>query len=113
MCGKALADSALRTTLPPDASACIAGECAAEPVRPEGFEPPTLGSEDRCASDVKSSRDKDLRQPPKGEVPTVVPSCPKVNSKPYLPALGTLGTRLLSVHVVADLAGATQLAVTA
>ena len=46
---KALTDVALRTTLPPDASLCIAGDGAADPVRPEGFEPPTLGSEDRCS----------------------------------------------------------------
>ncbi len=52
-------------------------------VRPEGFEPPTLGSEDRCASDVKPSKTKDLRQPPKGEVPTVVPSSLRSDSGPF------------------------------
>ena len=43
-------------------------------VRPEGFEPPTLGSEDRCPVNVKAKKANRLRQAPLGEVPTVVRS---------------------------------------
>jgi hypothetical protein len=46
---KALTGGTLRTVSPPDASPCIAGDDNDTTVRPEGLEPPTLGSEDHPA----------------------------------------------------------------
>ncbi len=42
--------------------------------RPAGFEPATLGSEDRRPNDVNPSDTKDLRQEPNDAVPVLVPS---------------------------------------
>ena len=56
--------------------------------RPEGLEPPTLGSEDCSPDALKSISSKDLRQAANGEVPTVVPSSSHADSGPFSPPLG-------------------------
>ena len=45
-----------------------------EKLRPTGFEPVILGSEDRCADSTTTKNAKDLRESIQAEVPTVVPS---------------------------------------
>ncbi len=57
--------------LTPNAAAPLS---ARSEVRPEGFEPPTLGSEDNFPSSPSASQDKDLRQVQSSLVPSVVPS---------------------------------------
>ena len=60
-CRKALTACTLRTASQPDAPTCIAESGEEESVRPEGFEPPTLGSEDRCSIQLSYGRLCDLR----------------------------------------------------
>ncbi len=61
-CRKALTACTLRTALQPDAPTRIAESGAEVQVRPEGFEPPTLGSEDRCSIQLSYGREVGICQ---------------------------------------------------
>jgi hypothetical protein len=58
----------------PDASLCIATHARRNEIRPAGFEPATLGSEDCCALDVTTKYDAELGETRECEVPILVPS---------------------------------------
>ena len=61
-------------------------------VRPTGFEPVTLGSEDCCASGATINVPNQLRQTPDDVVPTVVPSAAEPAPSQQFPAdLARLG----------------------
>ncbi len=54
-------------------------------VRPTGFEPVTLGSEDYCAAGATINDSNELRQTSDAVVPTVVPSASEPVPSPQLP----------------------------
>src|SRR5690606_23494871 len=61
-------------------------------VRPAGFEPATLGSEDCCASRATINDPNELRQTPDAVVPVLLPSASEPAPSPQFPAdLARLG----------------------
>jgi hypothetical protein len=61
-------------------------------VRPTGFEPVTLGSEDYCASRATINDPNELRQTSDAVVPVLVPSASDPAQEPQIPAdLARLG----------------------
>ena len=55
-CPKALTRGTFRVASHDSASPCSVRRTGKDEVRPEGFEPPTLGSEDRCAIQLRHGR---------------------------------------------------------